>query len=151
MVITCWLFVLTSYPAFYLMPAWPSLAACVIEPSGSNQHPEEIRDPLSPADQLVICARASRRDRGIRRGRKAQNEADHGSAAPASTPGAAWARHIDHPEQLILPLGLHSDLWRQHATPAGFDRVHGDPDRWLDSAVGWLQLAMAGYSGVLPS
>jgi len=30
MVITCWLFVLTSYPAFYLMVAWPSLAACVI-------------------------------------------------------------------------------------------------------------------------
>jgi MFS transporter, MHS family, proline/betaine transporter len=30
MVITCWLFVLTSYPAFYLMAAWPSLAACVI-------------------------------------------------------------------------------------------------------------------------
>jgi hypothetical protein len=26
----CWLFVLTSYPAFYLMAAWPSLAACVI-------------------------------------------------------------------------------------------------------------------------
>src|SRR5262245_38294043 len=30
MVIACWLFVLTSYPAFYLMAAWPSLAACVI-------------------------------------------------------------------------------------------------------------------------
>src|SRR5260370_32646278 len=30
MVITCGLFVLTSYPAFYLMVAWPSLAACVI-------------------------------------------------------------------------------------------------------------------------
>jgi MHS family proline/betaine transporter-like MFS transporter len=30
MVVTCWLFVLTSYPAFYLMAAWPSLAACVI-------------------------------------------------------------------------------------------------------------------------
>ena len=30
MVIMCWLFVLTSYPAFYLMVAWPSLAACVI-------------------------------------------------------------------------------------------------------------------------
>jgi MHS family proline/betaine transporter-like MFS transporter len=30
MVITCWLFVLTSYPAFYLMAAWPSLAACII-------------------------------------------------------------------------------------------------------------------------
>ncbi len=30
MVITCWLFVLTAYPAFYLMVAWPSLAACVI-------------------------------------------------------------------------------------------------------------------------
>ena len=30
MVITCWLFVLTSYPAFYLMAAWPSLATCVI-------------------------------------------------------------------------------------------------------------------------
>jgi MHS family proline/betaine transporter-like MFS transporter len=30
MVITCWLFVLTSYPAFYLMTAWPSLAACII-------------------------------------------------------------------------------------------------------------------------
>src|SRR5271167_1027707 len=28
--ITCWLFVLTSYPAFYLMAAWPSLAACII-------------------------------------------------------------------------------------------------------------------------
>jgi MHS family proline/betaine transporter-like MFS transporter len=30
LVITCWLFVLTSYPAFYLMAAWPSRAACVI-------------------------------------------------------------------------------------------------------------------------
>jgi hypothetical protein len=30
MVVTCWLFVLTSYPAFYLMVAWPSLAACII-------------------------------------------------------------------------------------------------------------------------
>ncbi len=30
MVITCWLFVLTSYPAFYLMAAWPSLAACIV-------------------------------------------------------------------------------------------------------------------------
>lgn len=30
MVVTCWLFVLTSYPAFYLMAAWPSLAACMI-------------------------------------------------------------------------------------------------------------------------
>src|SRR5207249_3058140 len=30
MVISCWLFVLTSYPAFYLMAAWPSLAACAI-------------------------------------------------------------------------------------------------------------------------
>jgi MFS transporter, MHS family, proline/betaine transporter len=30
MVITCWLFVLTSYLAFWLMTAWPSLAACII-------------------------------------------------------------------------------------------------------------------------
>jgi MFS transporter, MHS family, proline/betaine transporter len=30
MVITCSLFVLTSYPAFWLMAAWPSLAACII-------------------------------------------------------------------------------------------------------------------------
>ena len=30
MVITCWLFVLTSYPAFYLMAGWPSLAACIV-------------------------------------------------------------------------------------------------------------------------
>jgi MHS family proline/betaine transporter-like MFS transporter len=30
MVIACWLFVLTSYPAFYLMAAWPSLAACIV-------------------------------------------------------------------------------------------------------------------------
>ena len=30
MVIMCWLFVLTAFPAFYLMVAWPSLAACVI-------------------------------------------------------------------------------------------------------------------------
>src|SRR5438552_122893 len=30
MVIMCGLFVLTAYPAFYLMVAWPSLAACVI-------------------------------------------------------------------------------------------------------------------------
>jgi MFS transporter, MHS family, proline/betaine transporter len=30
MVITCWLFVLTPYPAFYLMVAWPSLATCII-------------------------------------------------------------------------------------------------------------------------
>ena len=30
MVITCWLFVLTPYPAFYLMATWPSLATCII-------------------------------------------------------------------------------------------------------------------------
>jgi MFS family permease len=30
MVIACSLFVLTSYPAFWLMTAWPSLAACII-------------------------------------------------------------------------------------------------------------------------
>ena len=30
MKITCWLFVLTSYPAFYLMATWPSLAPCII-------------------------------------------------------------------------------------------------------------------------
>jgi MHS family proline/betaine transporter-like MFS transporter len=30
MMITCSLFVLTAYPAFYLMVAWPSLAACVL-------------------------------------------------------------------------------------------------------------------------
>src|SRR5712671_7479159 len=30
MVVACWLFVLTSYPAFYLMAAWPSLATCII-------------------------------------------------------------------------------------------------------------------------
>ncbi|MBV9250168.1 MAG: MFS transporter, partial [Acetobacteraceae bacterium] len=30
MVITCSLFVLTSYPAFYLMAAWPSLTACIM-------------------------------------------------------------------------------------------------------------------------
>jgi MHS family proline/betaine transporter-like MFS transporter len=30
MVIACWGFLLTSYGAFYLMSAWPSLAACII-------------------------------------------------------------------------------------------------------------------------
>lgn len=30
MVVACWLFVLTSYPAFWLMAALPSLAACII-------------------------------------------------------------------------------------------------------------------------
>jgi MHS family proline/betaine transporter-like MFS transporter len=30
MVVTCWLFVLTPYLAFYLMAAWPSLTTCVI-------------------------------------------------------------------------------------------------------------------------
>lgn len=30
MIITCVLFVLTPYPAFYLMDAWPSLATCII-------------------------------------------------------------------------------------------------------------------------
>jgi MHS family proline/betaine transporter-like MFS transporter len=29
MVITCWLFLLTSYPSFWLMAAFPSLAACI--------------------------------------------------------------------------------------------------------------------------
>ena len=28
--ISCWLFLLTSYPAFYLMAGWPSLATCII-------------------------------------------------------------------------------------------------------------------------
>src|ERR1700758_3381852 len=30
MVIACWLFVLTSYPSFWLMAGWPSLTACII-------------------------------------------------------------------------------------------------------------------------
>jgi MFS transporter, MHS family, proline/betaine transporter len=30
MVVTCWLFVLTPYLAFYLMAAWPSLVTCII-------------------------------------------------------------------------------------------------------------------------
>jgi MFS transporter, MHS family, proline/betaine transporter len=30
MVITAWLFALTAYPSFYLMQAWPTLAACMI-------------------------------------------------------------------------------------------------------------------------
>jgi MFS transporter, MHS family, proline/betaine transporter len=30
MVVTCWLFVLTSYMAFWLMAGWPSLATCII-------------------------------------------------------------------------------------------------------------------------
>jgi MHS family proline/betaine transporter-like MFS transporter len=30
MVVTCWLFLLTPYLAFYLMAAWPSLATCII-------------------------------------------------------------------------------------------------------------------------
>jgi MHS family proline/betaine transporter-like MFS transporter len=30
MLITGWLFLLTAYPSFYLMAAWPTLAACVI-------------------------------------------------------------------------------------------------------------------------
>jgi MHS family proline/betaine transporter-like MFS transporter len=30
MVIACWLFVMTSFPSFWLMATWPSLLACVI-------------------------------------------------------------------------------------------------------------------------
>ena len=30
MVVTCWLFVLTSYMAFWLMAGWPSLATCIV-------------------------------------------------------------------------------------------------------------------------
>ena len=30
MVITCWLFVLTSWPVFWLMGTWPSLATCIV-------------------------------------------------------------------------------------------------------------------------
>ena len=30
MIVTCWLFILTTYASFYLMAAWPSLATCVI-------------------------------------------------------------------------------------------------------------------------
>jgi MFS family permease len=30
MVVACWLFVITPYPAFYLMATWPSLATCII-------------------------------------------------------------------------------------------------------------------------
>ena len=30
MMVTCWLFILTPYPAFYLMAAWPSLVTCII-------------------------------------------------------------------------------------------------------------------------
>lgn len=30
MIITCWLFALTSYLSFWLMTAWPSLAACIL-------------------------------------------------------------------------------------------------------------------------
>src|SRR6516225_2959506 len=95
-----------------------------------------MADPLFLRDadwtRWALCARESRRDCGVHRGRKARNDADHGPAAPTTAPGAAFARHIDHLEQLILHLGLHPDLWRQDAAPAGLDRVYGDPDRWLD-------------------
>jgi MHS family proline/betaine transporter-like MFS transporter len=30
MVITCWLFLLTSWPVFWLMGTWPSLATCIV-------------------------------------------------------------------------------------------------------------------------
>ena len=30
MIVTCWLFILTTYASFYLMAAWPSLATCVV-------------------------------------------------------------------------------------------------------------------------
>lgn len=59
MVVTCWLFLLTSYPAFLLMQVWPSLAACIIAVSWlqllksgysgvlpsllSEQYPVEVR------------------------------------------------------------------------------------------------------------
>ena len=46
------------------------------------------------------------------------------------------ARHLDHLEQLLLYLGLHPDLWRQDAAPAGVDRVHSDPDRRRDPEIG---------------
>jgi MFS transporter, MHS family, proline/betaine transporter len=33
MLVSAWLFLLTSYPAFYLMQSWPTLAACIIAAS----------------------------------------------------------------------------------------------------------------------
>src|SRR5271169_5453531 len=36
MVIMAWLFLLTAYPSFYLMVAWPSLAACVLAAAWLN-------------------------------------------------------------------------------------------------------------------
>ena len=57
---------------------------------------------------------------GIHRSREARDDPDQRPAAPASAAGAARARHIDHLEQLVLHLGLHPDLWRQDAAPAGY-------------------------------
>src|SRR6516225_11890706 len=76
-----------------------------------------------------LRARESRRDPGIPRSREARDDADQRRAAPASAAGIARARYLDHLEQLLLYLGLHPDLWRQDAAPAGVDRVHSDPDR----------------------
>jgi MHS family proline/betaine transporter-like MFS transporter len=36
MVVTCWLFLLTSYPCFWLMAAWPSLATCIFAAAWLN-------------------------------------------------------------------------------------------------------------------
>jgi MFS transporter, MHS family, proline/betaine transporter len=36
MVVTCWLFLLTSYPCFWLMAAFPSLAACIFAAAWLN-------------------------------------------------------------------------------------------------------------------
>jgi len=73
--------VLTSYPAFYLMAAWPSLAACVIavgwlqlvKAGYSGLLPSLLSEPSHPAffahlGPLGACGRhgrASDRGRGI--------------------------------------------------------------------------------------
>jgi len=57
-VITCWLFVLTSYPAFYLMAAWPSLAACVIAVGWLRKGPCGTGRRLFRS-QVILIQRAS--------------------------------------------------------------------------------------------
>ena len=64
MVIMCSLFVLTAYPAFYLMVAWPSLAACIIAVAWLQASQGRLQRRSAVADVRAVPGR-NPRDRRV--------------------------------------------------------------------------------------
>src|SRR5262249_60371854 len=60
-----------------------------IKPSGSNQHPEEIRNPPSPADQLVMGQQ--RRQGDAKQRSHSRDESASGKLPAGAEPAAAAA------------------------------------------------------------